>query len=68
MVAETGRIDVDSPIWDQGSFYGRFRHFAWMTNPLNGLSTTEQLNNAKTLVEQYKQGQEPIGTTPDQVT
>jgi len=61
------RIDVDAPLWDQSTFYGRFRHFAWMTNPLNGLVTTNQLESAKKLVMAYKQGQEPPGCHEDQV-
>lgn len=61
------RIDVDSPLWDQATLYGRFRHFAWMTNPINGLNTTTTLENAKDLVNKYRMRQEPPGTTQDQV-
>jgi len=63
----TERINVDAPIWDQGTFVGRFRHFAWMTNPLLGLSTTSQLESAKKLVVDYKAGSEPPGTKDEQV-
>jgi len=62
-----GRIDVDSPLWDQASFYGRFRHFAWMANPLNGLKTSSELEAAKRLVLDYKAGNEPPGTDEAQV-
>ena len=62
------RLDVDGPLWDQSHFYGRFRHFAWVTNPLNGLSSEEELLRAKELVNKYKMGQEPPGTTPQQVS
>ena len=61
------RIDVASPLWDQTSFYGRFRHFFWMTNPLNCLNSSGQLEAAKGLVESYREGREPKGTTNDQV-
>jgi len=61
------RIDVDAPLWDQTTFYGRFRHFAWMSNPMNGLVSSTKLEEAKSLVIAYKDGQEPKGTTPDQV-
>lgn len=61
------RIDVDSPLWDQSTFYGRFCHFAWMSNPLNGLKTTSELEAAKKLVLDYKAGAEPPGTTRTQV-
>jgi len=62
------RIDVDAPLWDQTTFYGRFRHFAWMSNPVNGLVSSNNLENAKTLVTAYKKGEEPEGTTKEQVT
>jgi len=64
----TERIDVDKPLWDQSTFIGRCRHFAWMSNPLNGLNSTATLQNAKTLVESYRVGAEPPGTTKEQVT
>jgi hypothetical protein len=46
---------------------GRFRHFAWMSNPLNGLVPSTQLEQAKALVIQYKEGREPPATTPEEV-
>eukprot|EP00090_Calanus_glacialis_P027751 TRINITY_DN4401_c0_g1_i2.p1 TRINITY_DN4401_c0_g1~~TRINITY_DN4401_c0_g1_i2.p1 ORF type:complete len:325 (-),score=104.29 TRINITY_DN4401_c0_g1_i2:129-1103(-) len=63
----TERLDVDKPLWDQSTFTGRFKHFAWMTNPLSSLSSTSQLNDAKTLVQEYRVGSEPPGTTNEQV-
>lgn len=62
------RIDVDKPLWDQSTFIGRFRHFAWMTNPINGFTSTSNLVQAKELVESYRVGSEPPGTTKEQVT
>ena len=61
------RIDVDAPLWDQSSFPGRFRHFAWMTNPLLSLAPSSRLEEAKALVSEYRLGQEPPGTSPQQV-
>ncbi|CAK4685273.1 hypothetical protein LEN26_010621 [Aphanomyces euteiches] len=61
------RLDLDQPRWDQSTFEGRAKHFFTTTNPLNVLATDEQLDAAKTLVEQYKQGKEPAGTTDEQV-
>ena len=61
------RVKVDAPLWDQSTFYGRFRHFFWMTNPLNGLHSEAELLKAKTLVQQYRAGQEPKGTTEEEV-
>eukprot|EP00096_Caligus_rogercresseyi_P004957 TRINITY_DN1965_c0_g1_i3.p1 TRINITY_DN1965_c0_g1~~TRINITY_DN1965_c0_g1_i3.p1 ORF type:complete len:319 (-),score=71.45 TRINITY_DN1965_c0_g1_i3:55-1011(-) len=40
-------IDVEKPLWDQSSFYGRFRHFVWLTNPLNCLHGSTELLQAK---------------------
>jgi hypothetical protein len=61
------RLDVDRPLWDQSTFTGRFKHFVWMTNPLSILSSTSQLNDVKTLVQEYSVGSEPPGTTNEQV-
>ncbi len=61
------RINVDGPLWDQSNFYGRFRHFFWMTNPLNCLHSEAELLKAKQLVEQYRNREEPPGTTKEQV-
>ena len=46
---------------------GRFRYFAWMSNPMNGLVSNSQLLEAKELVTQYREGKEPAGTTEEQV-
>eukprot|EP00094_Tigriopus_californicus_P009303 TCALIF_08969-PA protein Name:"Similar to SFXN2 Sideroflexin-2 (Homo sapiens)" AED:0.07 eAED:0.07 QI:8/0.66/0.57/1/0.83/0.71/7/214/1069 len=61
------RVDVDAPLWDQSTFYGRFRHFAWMTNPLNTLASDAELMSAKQLVDQFRKGQEPPETTQKQL-
>jgi len=66
-MGEAARIDVDSPLWDQTTFTGRFRHFAWMSNPLSGLNSTTSLMQAKQLVDDYREGKEPAGTTREQV-
>lgn len=57
-----GRIDVDSPLWDQRTFIGRFKHFAWMSDPRSGLTSTASLLQAKDLVDAYRAGKEPEGT------
>lgn len=62
-----GRLEVDLPLWDQSTFTGRFQHFAWMTTPLNALVSTSKLENAKVLVNQFKVGSEPPGTSEEQV-
>ena len=72
-MGDHARIDVDSPLWDQTTFIGlpsksaendlrrknsgRFRHFAWMSNPLSGLNSTATLMEAKKLVSAKKEVQ-----------
>ena len=46
---------------------GRFRYFAWMSNPMNGLVSNSTLLEAKQLVSQYREGTEPPDTTDQQV-
>lgn len=61
------RIRVDEPLWDQSTFYGRFRHFYWMTNPLNCMHSASELRDAKILLEKYRAFNEPHGTSREQV-
>ncbi|XP_037936591.1 sideroflexin-2 [Teleopsis dalmanni] len=61
------RIDVDKPLFDLNTVVGRFKHFAWMTDPRTVLVPTERLESAKTLVESYRLGKEPIGTTDKEI-
>lgn len=61
------RINIDAPLWDQSTFVGRFKHFMWVTDFRSGLVSEETLDNAKKLVEQYRLGREPSGTTQEQV-
>jgi hypothetical protein len=39
-----------------------------MSNPLNGLVSASELEKAKLLVMQYKEGREPPGTREEQVS
>lgn len=52
--SNNGRINLDSPRWDQSTFLGRFRHFAEITNMLLSLKSDHQLNEAKNLLELYR--------------
>ena len=49
-----GRIDIDSPRWDQSTFMGRLKHFAWMTDYRTAFVGTTKLHNAKDLLEKYR--------------
>lgn len=62
-----GRIDVDKPLYNLNTFSGRFRHFAWMSDPRTSIVSSEKLRQAKTLLEQYRKRQEPADTTAEQV-
>lgn len=66
MAAEK-RIDITQPLWDQKTFVGRFRHFAFISNPLLSFVPEKELLQAKELYNKYKQGQEPPGTSLTQV-
>ncbi|XP_067012444.1 sideroflexin-2 isoform X2 [Anabrus simplex] len=63
----SGRIDVDKPLWDQSTFVGRVKHFAWVTDPRTCVVSEQALDEAKRLVELYRLGQEPPGTTYEQI-
>lgn len=66
-VVGTGRIDLNKPRYDQSTFSGRAKHFFIVTNPLNLFASSDELDKAKILVQQYRQKTEPAGTTEDQV-
>ncbi|XP_055906332.1 sideroflexin-2 [Eupeodes corollae] len=66
-MAQIDRINVDKPLFDLNTFTGRFKHFAWMTDPRTVVVSSERLVEAKTLVEKYRLGQEPAGTSKDDV-
>ena len=51
-----GRIDIDSPRYDQSSFQGRLKYFFCTTNPLNVLVSESELFKAKALVDSYRNG------------
>ncbi|PSN47614.1 Sideroflexin-2 [Blattella germanica] len=61
------RLDIDKPLWDQRTFIGRLKHFFWVTDPRTCVVSESTLDEAKQLVEQYRLGTEPPGTTQEQV-
>ncbi|XP_052833716.1 sideroflexin-2 isoform X1 [Octopus bimaculoides] len=61
------RIDLDKPLWNQDTFYGRLKYFAWVTNPSTCLTPTSKLFEARDLVNKYRLQQEPPHTTREQV-
>ena len=48
------KINLDSPRYDQSTYWGRAKHFFLTTNPLNLLASPAQMEAAKKTVEKYK--------------
>ncbi|VDK83941.1 unnamed protein product [Litomosoides sigmodontis] len=57
------RYDIDTPRWDQSRFLGRLRYFITITNPLKAFASLDTLQHSKQLLELYRAGKEPYGTT-----
>ncbi|KAJ1525684.1 hypothetical protein ONE63_008899 [Megalurothrips usitatus] len=61
------RLRIDEPLWNQSTFIGRFKHFLFITDPRSCVVPDDKLIEAKTLVEQYRIGKEPPGTTEEKI-
>ncbi|KAK5649961.1 hypothetical protein RI129_000990 [Pyrocoelia pectoralis] len=61
------RLDIDAPLWDQGSFIGRFKHFLWVTDPRTCIEKERNLFESKTLIENYRRGTEPSGEALEKI-
>jgi len=51
-----GRIDIDKPRWDQTTFIGRLKHFAWITDFRNALVPSSRLHESKHFLQMYRSG------------
>lgn len=47
-------INLDQPRYDQSTYVGRAKHFFVTTNPLNILASNASLDQAKSIVENYR--------------
>lgn len=47
-------INIKEPRWDQGTFMGRAKHFFMITDPRNVLLSSETLEGARDIVENYR--------------
>ncbi|KAK8393607.1 hypothetical protein O3P69_006727 [Scylla paramamosain] len=66
LLDKMSRINIDEPRWDQSTYEGRAQHFFTITNPLNLLCSSEQLERAKDIVTRYRKG-EDVSLTDDEI-
>ncbi|TNN54762.1 Sideroflexin-1 [Liparis tanakae] len=60
-------INIKEPKWDQGTFMGRAKHFFTVTDPRNVLLSSETLEEAKVITENYRAGITKPGLTEDEL-
>uniref|UniRef100_A0A8C4SMB0 Sidoreflexin n=1 Tax=Erpetoichthys calabaricus TaxID=27687 RepID=A0A8C4SMB0_ERPCA len=60
-------INIREPRWDQGTFSGRAKHFFTVTDPRNVLLSNEQLESARKIIQDYRQGVVSPGLTEDEL-
>lgn len=48
------KFDIEKPLWDLSTFYGRWKHFAWVTDPRSCFTPAKELNDAKKIYNDYK--------------
>lgn len=51
MTEQVSKFDLDTPIWDQNTFSGRRRFYAWITDPRNTIVSTATLYQARDLIQ-----------------
>ncbi|KAI8854815.1 Tricarboxylate/iron carrier [Chytridium lagenaria] len=56
-------IDLSKPRHDQSTYWGRLKHFAEVTDPRNLFATNKTLNEAKAIVDDFKNGKPTSATT-----
>ncbi|XP_020798430.1 sideroflexin-1 [Drosophila serrata] len=52
------RVNIDEPKYDQNTYIGRAKHFFLVTNPLNVLASSAQLEKARQIVLKYRAGKD----------
>ncbi|XP_059508949.1 sideroflexin-2 isoform X2 [Stegostoma tigrinum] len=61
------KFDIAAPRWDQTTFVGRLKHFFNITDPRTALMSNATLDKAKDLVDSFRAGSVPPGTTEEQL-
>jgi len=61
------KIDLTKPKWNQNTYFGRAKHFFTVTNPKNLLLSSKDLEDAKQIVLQHKNGIVPEGITENEL-
>ncbi|KAJ4433018.1 hypothetical protein ANN_15275, partial [Periplaneta americana] len=60
-------ININQPRWDQSTYLGRVKHFFILTDARNIFATPGQLDRAKKLVQDYRDGAPMDKTTVDEL-
>lgn len=67
VVEKSHTIDLDSPRWDQSTYWGRAKHFFTTTDPRNVLRTPKELDEAKEIVTKFKAGENLSHLSEDEI-
>lgn len=60
-------FDIDEPVYDQSTFYGRYRHFLSRTNALLLLTSSKKLEETAKIVQNAREGRIPPGMSHDEL-
>ncbi|OQR80274.1 sideroflexin-3-like [Tropilaelaps mercedesae] len=61
------RVNIDTPRWDQSTYWGRAKHFFTVINPLNLLCSSKELEHSKDIVIRYRRGDKIEGLTLEEL-